>query len=318
MSFSRQERDACSKLIAMALEEDLGRTGDLTSLAIIPPELAGRAAFVARAPGVVAGLPAARLAALAVDPALRFEYLVSDGMRVQAGARLAEVFGLMRSILAVERTALNFLQHLSGIATLTRRFVDAVAGLPSPSGRGVGGEGCQILDTRKTIPGWRLLAKYAVRMGGGHNHRMGLNDGILIKDNHLAALGKNPSPPAPLPEREGRGGKSSPLATAIQAARDFCKYPVELEVESLQQLDEALKLEPDIILLDNMSLDELREAVERRNKLCKEDDRILLEASGGVTLENVRAIAATGVDRISVGALTHSAPALDIALDYEA
>ncbi|MCI0639597.1 MAG: nicotinate-nucleotide diphosphorylase [Gemmataceae bacterium] len=317
MSFSREEGAACRTLIALALDEDLGRTGDLTSMALIPPDLVGRAVFVARAPGVVAGLPAARLAALTVDPALRFEYLHSDGGRVETGARIAKVNGLMRSILAAERTALNFLQHLSGIATLTRRFVDAVADLPSPSGsavggegsdilpspsgRGVGGEGCRILDTRKTIPGWRQLAKYAVRMGGGHNHRMGLHDGILIKDNHLAALGKEPSP----------------LAAAIQAARDHSKYPVEVEVESLQQLDEALRLGPDIILLDNMSVDELREAVERRNKLCNVNDRVLLEASGGVTLENVRAIAATGVDRISVGALTHSAPALDIALDFE-
>src|SRR5262249_37933250 len=201
------------------------------------------------------------------------------------------VSGSMRGILTAERTALNFLQHLSGIATLTRRYVDAVAGLS-----------CQILDTRKTLPGWRLLAKYAVRCGGGQNHRMGLFDGILIKDNHLAAL----------------ASEANPIAAAVTAARQqFPALPVEIEVDSLDQFDEALACRPDIILLDNMTLDDMREAVERREDMVEETDWVFLEASGGVTLDTVRGIAETGVDRISVGALTHSAPALDIALDYE-
>jgi nicotinate-nucleotide pyrophosphorylase (carboxylating) len=199
----------------------------------------------------------------------------------------------MRAILTAERTALNFLQHLSGIATLTRRYVDAVAGL-----------NCQILDTRKTLPGWRLLEKYAVHCGGGRNHRMGLFDGILIKDNHLAAL------------RSADCGLR--IADLIRQARGRAPgLPVELEVDNLDLLDVALACRPDIILLDNMSVAQMREAVARRNAVIKQSERVLLEASGGVTLQTVRAIAETGVDRISVGALTHSAPALDIALDYE-
>jgi nicotinate-nucleotide pyrophosphorylase (carboxylating) len=215
--------------------------------------------------------------------------LVEDGNTLHPGDRIARVDGLMRCILAAERTALNFLQHLSGIATLTGRFVDATKGFP-----------CRIFDTRKTLPGWRLLQKYAVRCGGGHNHRMGLYDGVLIKDNHLAALGSGPEA----------------IRQAVQAAREKNSpdIPVEVEVENLDLLEVALDCQPDIVLLDNMSLDQLREAVRRRNAKSR---RIELEASGGITLYNIRAVAETGVDRISVGALTHSAPALDIALDYE-
>jgi nicotinate-nucleotide pyrophosphorylase (carboxylating) len=215
-----------------------------------------------------------------------YEPLVHDGVTLTPGPRIATVEGPMASILVGERTALNFLQHLSGIATQTRRYVDAIAGLP-----------CRILDTRKTTPGWRLLEKYAVRCGGGHNHRLGLYDGILIKDNHLAAL----------------GGELSRVPALLAAQRAGDSIPVEIEVETLNQLDEALAYGPDIILLDNMTLDQLREAVGRRNGVAP---NVLLEASGGVNLTTVRAIAETGVDRISVGALTHSAPALDIALDY--
>jgi nicotinate-nucleotide pyrophosphorylase (carboxylating) len=194
----------------------------------------------------------------------------------------------MRSVLSGERTALNFLQHLSGIATQTHRYVDAVAGLK-----------CQVLDTRKTLPGWRLLEKYAVRCGGGHNHRVGLFDGVLIKDNHLRALGL---------------GKKE-IRTAVEAARRLHgpAVPVEIEVDNLAELDEALRCGPDIVLLDNMPPEPMREAVRRRDAVAP---RVRLEASGGVTLATVRAIAETGVDRVSVGALTHSAPALDIALDY--
>jgi nicotinate-nucleotide pyrophosphorylase (carboxylating) len=194
----------------------------------------------------------------------------------------------MRAILTGERTALNFLQHLSGVASLTRRFVDAVAGYP-----------VQILDTRKTLPGWRLLEKYAVRCGGGHNHRMGLFDAVLIKDNHLAAL----------------GDFRDAIPRAVAAARREAKsVPVTVEVDNLEQLNVTLGCRPDVILLDNMSPEMLHEAVRRRQAV---NPAVLLEASGGVSLASVRAIAAAGVDRISVGELTHSAPALDIGLDYE-
>jgi nicotinate-nucleotide pyrophosphorylase (carboxylating) len=290
MNFSPEETSACRRLVGLAWEEDLGpRKVDLTTQAIIPSDRAGQAVFVARASGVVAGLPAVELVLnTSHSPLLKFQPLVQDGDRVQPGERLATVAGLMQSILMAERIALNFLQHLSGIATMTRRFVDAVAGLP-----------CQILDTRKTTPGWRLLEKYAVRCGGGHNHRMGLYDGILIKDNHLAALG---------------GGKEAIGKAGSASAKQRCYGPLEIEVEKLDYLDRAFVQIPDIILLDNMSLDQLRQAVHRRNEKAR---NVELEASGGITLDNVRAVAETGVDRISVGALTHSAPALDIALDYE-
>jgi nicotinate-nucleotide pyrophosphorylase (carboxylating) len=286
--FTSSETQACSRLLELALEEDLGSAGDLTSQAVIPSDLMGRAVLVARQPGVLAGLPAAQQTFARVDGALEFEALREDGSRLQASDRLATVAGRMSSILAAERTALNFVQRLSGIATLTRRYVDAVAGLP-----------CKVLDTRKTTPGWRLLEKYAVRHGGGHNHRMGLYDGVLIKDNHLAAL----------------RGYADPITEAVRLARQMHGQvvPIEIEVDTREQFEVALQAGPDIILLDNMPPAAMREAVRRRNATAP---GVLLEASGGVTLETIRAIAETGVDRISVGALTHSAPALDIALDY--
>jgi nicotinate-nucleotide pyrophosphorylase (carboxylating) len=287
MSLSPAETVACRRLVELAIEEDVG-AGDLTSQTVIPEGLEGRALFVARAPGVLAGLPAAALVFATLDPRVRFEPLVRDGDAVRPGDRLANVAGAMRAILSGERTALNFLQHLSGIATQTRRYVDALAGLR-----------CRVLDTRKTLPGWRLLEKYAVRCGGGHNHRVGLFDGVLIKDNHLSALGH---------------GKKE-IRVAVEAARRLHgqAVPVEIEVDTLAELDEALRCGPDIVLLDNMPPDALREAVRRRDALAP---KVRLEASGGVTLATVRAVGETGVDRVSIGALTHSAPALDIALDY--
>jgi nicotinate-nucleotide pyrophosphorylase (carboxylating) len=279
---------ACQTLIDLSLREDLGEAGDLTTLAFIPAAQTGSATFVARATGVVAGLPAAALVYRTLDANASFKPLVADGARVERGTKLATISGPMRTILIGERTALNFLQRLSGVATKTRQFVDRVAGLK-----------VKILDTRKTTPGWRLLEKYAVKMGGGTNHRVGLYDAVLIKDNHLAAL----------------AGNSDPIGAAVKAARDKVGrgIPVEVEVESYEQLDRALACGPDIILLDNMSLDMLRECVRRRDSA---GSSIPLEASGGVNLDTVRAVAETGVDRISVGALTHSATALDIALDY--
>jgi nicotinate-nucleotide pyrophosphorylase (carboxylating) len=286
--FNADEAAACERLARLALDEDLGSAGDLTSSAVVPADRPGRAVFATRSAGVVAGLPAARLVFSLAAPNVSFEEVVPDGTAVEAGARLAVVSGPMRGILTAERTALNFMQRLSGIATLTARHVALVAGLP-----------CQVLDTRKTTPGWRLLEKYAVRQGGGHNHRMGLYDGVLIKDNHLAALG---------PGVEA-------VAEAVRLAREKHgrNVPLEVEVDTLEQLDVALASSPDIILLDNMPPETLREAVRRRNAAAPD---VKLEASGGVRLDTLRAIAETGVDRVSVGALTHSAVALDIGLDY--
>jgi nicotinate-nucleotide pyrophosphorylase (carboxylating) len=287
--FTPAETEACRRLLQLALAEDLGTEGDITGATVIPAEMRGQAAFVARAGGVVAGLPAAALVFASIDPQLRFEGLVDHGQTVRKGARLATVTGSLRSILAGERTALNFVQRLSGIATRTHQYVAAVAGLP-----------CRVLDTRKTTPGWRLLEKYAVRCGGGHNHRQGLFDAVLIKDNHLAALAAQPLA----------------ITRAVHAARDRFDQgmPLVVEVDTLAQLEEALACRPDVVLLDNMSKDDLRAAVTQRNATAPE---VKLEASGGINLTNARQIAATGVDRISVGELTHSAPALDIALDFE-
>jgi nicotinate-nucleotide pyrophosphorylase (carboxylating) len=276
---------ACAdRLIELALAEDLGDAGDVTSLATIPEQLKGKAAFVPRAKGTLAGLDVAERIFKRVDPKINFTTEWIDGDPLEPGEVFATIAGSMRSILAAERTALNFLQHLSGIATLTAQYRAVVSGLP-----------VTILDTRKTIPGWRLLEKYAVRAGGGTNHRVGLYDMVLIKDNHLAATRND-------------------IAVAIERCRaQFPNLPVEVEVESLEQLDVALRCQPDIVLLDNMPLDRMREAVARRNSQAP---GVLLEASGGVNLQTVRLIAETGVDRISVGALTHSAKSLDIALDY--
>jgi nicotinate-nucleotide pyrophosphorylase (carboxylating) len=285
-AFSPAEAAACRELVDLAIAEDLGTTGDRTSLATIPAATTGTAAFVARSPGVVAGLPAAEMVCQVVDPALTFTVSVPDGTEFDRRTTLATVTGPLRAILAAERIALNFLQRLSGVATLTRKFVVAVSGTRAT-----------VLDTRKTTPGWRLLEKYAVRMGCGTNHRMGLYDGILIKDNHLAGLGGD-------------------VRRAVETARSFpgnAGLAVEVEVDTLRQLEVALAARADIVLLDNMPLDDLQAAVARRDAVAPQT---LLEASGGVSLETIGAIAATAVDRISVGALTHSAAALDIGLDY--
>ena len=281
---------AANALVALALAEDLGDAGDVTSLGTIPADRRGRATFVVRTPGVVAGLPVIALVLAQLHAAVALTVHAIDGTQAERGTRLATVEGPLRAILTAERTALNFLQRLSGVATLTRRYVEAVAGLP-----------VALLDTRKTTPGWRLLEKYAVRTGGGTNHRVGLYDGVLIKDNHLAGF---PDP-------------RTAVTDAIAAARSYPAsrhLPIEVEVDTLDQLDEALAARPAIVLLDNMTNDQLRTAVARRNAVAP---GVLLEASGGVNLTTVRGIAETGVERISVGAITHSATALDIALDYD-
>jgi nicotinate-nucleotide pyrophosphorylase (carboxylating) len=285
MTLTAPEIAAARALVEMALAEDLGPSGDRTTLALIAENQIATATFIARAPGVVAGLPIAAMALERVDADLRLNFDIADGTVVAKGDCIAAVGGRLQSLLIAERTALNFLQRLSGIATLTRKFVDAVAGTNAA-----------ILDTRKTTPGWRLLEKYAVRCGGGVNHRFGLYDAILIKDNHIA-------------------GVNGDVVEAVKRARSFpgnAGLPVEIEVDSLPQLERVLSVSPEIVLLDNMTTDVMRVAVAIRNRLSPPTK---LEASGGVNLATVRGIAETGVDRISIGALTHSAPALDIALD---
>lgn len=263
--------------VCEALHEDLGETGaDVTSEAVIPAALQARAVIVARADGVLAGGPAAVEVFRQVDPEVEVRFEVEDGARVARGLRVATVAGRLRSVLRAERTALNFLQQLSGVATLTRRYVDAAPGVT-------------LLNTRKTVPGLRALQRYAVAVGGGTNHRAGLSSAVLIKDNHVAAAGG--------------------VAAALARTRDL-GLPVELEVDTLEQLEEALAAgPPEVILLDNMPVETAAEAVRRTA------GRASLEVSGGVTLATVGAYAATGVDRISVGELTHSAPALDLSLE---
>ena len=267
-------------VVRRALAEDLGRAGDVTAQACIPEGARMRAVFAARKPGVLAGIDCVRLAVLAMDPDASVDLKLRDGDAFEAGAVLAEVEADARAFLAAERTALNLLGRLCGIATLTQAYVAAVAGTKA-----------RIADTRKTTPGLRALEKHAVLCGGGVNHRFGLDDAILIKDNHVAVC----------------GGVGEAVRRARTAVGHLMK--VEVEVDSLDQLDEALAAGPDVIMLDNFTLPMLREAVARTA------GRITLEASGGVNLETVRGIAETGVDVISVGALTHSAPALDVGLD---
>jgi nicotinate-nucleotide pyrophosphorylase (carboxylating) len=286
------EFHAAEMIIEYALLEDLDGAGDLTCRALIDPAAAAVVHVVAREAGVLAGGPIAEMVFHRQNESVEWLPHLDDGDDLEPGRLIAEVRGPLGVILTCERTALNFLTHLSGVATVTRKFVDAVAGTNA-----------EIFDTRKTLPGMRVLEKYAVRAGGGRNHRMGLYDGILIKDNHLAAL------TAP--------GDGLSLAEIVRRARDAfgptVRVPVEIEVDTLEQLRDAIQGEPDQVLLDNMGLDMLREAVRIRNEAAP---RVELEASGGVNLATVRAIAETGVDRISVGALTHSAGYLDIGFDW--
>lgn len=277
----RPELQQIDRIIANALAEDIG-DGDVTTLNTIPADAVLHGVFLAKEAGVVAGLEVVRRVFQQVDPAVEVEFAVGDGDRVEARQVFGEVRGPGRALLTGERVALNFLQRMSGIATLTRRYVDAVAGTQAV-----------ILDTRKTAPGLRVLDKWAVRLGGGQNHRIGLYDMAMIKDNHIAAVGG--------------------IADAVRRVRegDPLGRPIEVEVTTLQQLREALDQPIDRILLDNMSLAQMREAVQIAA------GRIPLEASGNVNLDTVAAIAATGVDYISSGALTHSVRALDISLDIQ-
>ncbi len=267
--------------VARALQEDIG-TGDVTSRWTLDPELRGRGILVCKAEGVLAGLQVAQETFRQVSTAITLTSFKADGDHLVPGEQIATVEGPLAAILTAERTALNFLQRMSGIATATRRYVEAVAGTRAT-----------ILDTRKTAPGLRLLDKWAVRLGGGKNHRLRLDDMVLIKDNHIAAAGS--------------------ITAAITRVREAVgkRLPIEVEVKTWSELEEAVAMRPDRIMLDNMSPEEMRRAV------AWVAGRVPLEASGGITLDDVRAVAETGVDYISVGALTHSAMALDISLEVE-
>ena len=268
--------------VATALEEDLGGVGDITTNTIIPPDAQGDASIIVRKPGVIAGLDLAAASFKSLDPDVRFTRIVEDGSKVEAGATIARIAGKTRALLTGERTALNFFGRLSGIATLTAGYVAAVEGTHA-----------KIVETRKTTPGLRALEKYAVRCGGGTNHRFGLYDAVLVKDNHIAAAGG--------------------LAEALNAVRTAVGHlvKIEVEVDTLDQLENVLRFPIDAVLLDNMDAGTLKRAI----ALVK--GRVITEASGGVTLENVGEIAKTGVDLISVGALTHSARSLDSSLEWK-
>jgi len=268
--------------VRRALEEDLGRAGDITTTATIPASAGARAVIASREAGVIAGLPLAEAAFHMIAPGLRFIALVGDGGHVNAGDVVAEIEGSARAVLSAERVALNFLGRLSGIASLTNRFVRQVAGTD-----------CRIVCTRKTTPGLRAFEKYAVRCGGGFNHRYGLDDAVLIKDNHIAVAGG--------------------VAAALRAAKVSVGHlvKIEIEVDTIAQLREVLAEGADVVLLDNMGVEMLREAV------AMVEGAMLTEASGGVNLDTVAAIAATGVDMVSVGALTHSPRVLDLGLDIQ-
>jgi nicotinate-nucleotide pyrophosphorylase (carboxylating) len=306
--FRQSEWDAeteedCRQLVRLAVREDLEREQDWTTLALVPEGRRGAADIVSRQPGVVAGLNAVRTAIDEMAAALEFQAYAEDGQLIEAGACLARVSGPVRDLLTCERIMLNILGRLMGVATLAHEYVQLIAGT-----------GACIYDTRKTTPGWRRLEKHAVHCGGARNHRMGLYDAILIKDNHLAQIAA------------AGGPQGAVAAAAVRAAREFVEQLastehalagliIEVEVDSIEQLAAVFPEQPDLVLLDNMTLEELRDAVSRRNA---EAPGIELEASGGVNQETVRAIAETGVDRISVGALTHAARSLDVGLDWHA
>jgi len=269
-------------VVNAALDEDLGR-GDITSRAVVRAGVKARGSFIAKEDFVLAGLEVADAAFSSFDPYIQIESTAGDGDEIKEGRAFARATGEAQVLLAAERVGLNFLQRLSGIATLTRKYVEAIAGT-----------GARIVDTRKTTPGLRILEKYAVTIGGGHNHRLGLDDGVLIKDNHLTVAGS--------------------LNEAVRRAREAVGHlhKIEVEVSSLEQVKEALEAGADILLLDNMTPEMVRKAVEAVRKNERTEHRTLTEASGGINLSNVRAYAEAGVDLISIGALTHSAPAVDI------
>jgi nicotinate-nucleotide pyrophosphorylase (carboxylating) len=301
LSWSPQLEEDLRRIVRLAVFEDLDRAYDWTTVALVPEGATAAANVVARQAGTIAGLAAAPIVLDEMDITAQWQPLVSDGDQVTAGTVLATISGSARDLLTSERILLNLLGRLSGIATLARQYVDAIAGTNA-----------HIYDTRKTTPGWRRLEKYAVHCGGGRNHRTGLFDAVLIKDNHLA-LGKQPELAERFTPAEAVSRARRFLQESLAGDPKGTEMIVEVEVDSLEQLAQVLPAEPDIVLLDNMSAAMLREAVALRNQAAP---GIELEASGGVNLKTVRAIAETGVERISVGALTHSAVSLDVALDW--
>ncbi len=290
LQLTEPEQQIARDIVIKALAEDLRDVGDLTSLAVLPPDIEATVNVVCRKPGRLSGVPIAQIVFEEMDADVQWNAKLKDGDVLAPGSVIASITGSVRSLLSGERTALNFMTHLSGVATLTSQFTELVKGTKAV-----------ILDTRKTLPGYRDLQKYAVRCGGGTNHRRGLFDAILIKDNHLAFL-----------DEKDRG-----IPEVLAAARKFSDehggVVVEIEVDTLEQLELALPASPDIALLDNMPPAVLQQAVAMRDKT---NASVRLEASGGVNLQTVKAIAESGVDRISIGALTHSAPTLDIAFDW--
>ena len=287
----------CRSVVRLAMQEDLGGQQDWTTVALVPKDRKGAAKLVTREGGVVAGMPAVAVVIEEMKAQITADFLVADGQAVQAGTTLAVLEGQVRDLLTLERTLLNLISRLMGVATLASRYVAEVEGTQA-----------KVYDTRKTTPGWRRLEKYAANCGGASNHRMGLYDAMLIKDNHLAQRGKTD------------GYAAEAVRDARQFIRDYDgqhdlqKLVVEIEVDTLEQLQEVLPTKPEIVLLDNMTIDQLRQAVTLRNETAPE---VELEASGGMQLGSLREVAATGVERISVGALTHSARSLDIGLDWK-
>jgi nicotinate-nucleotide pyrophosphorylase (carboxylating) len=289
--------DDCRQLVRLAIREDLGRLHDWTTLSLIAADLTGSARVVTRQSGVAAGLKTCHVVLHEVNACAIFDSAVEDGQALQSGDILGHVHGNVRDVLTSERIMLNVLGRLCGVASHTKRYVDAIAGTKA-----------RIYDTRKTTPGWRRLEKLAVSCGGGFNHRTGLFDAILIKDNHLAFAGLESNPAEAV-----RRAKAFVIATAPHYP-ELAQMLIEIEVDTIQQLQDVLLADPDIILLDNMTVEQLRAAVALRNAARSHAQ---LEASGGITLQSLHQVAETGVDRISVGALTHSAIALDIGLDWE-
>lgn len=291
VAFTEIQKDAAKTLIKLSLEEDLNQAGDLTCQALIKESDQAEIQIVARDTGILAGSLLASLVFSELDLNVVCTQHLSDGDTLEHGSIIATCSGPLASILIGERTVLNFITHLCGVASLTEKYVQAIQGTNAT-----------ILDTRKTLPGWRILEKYAVTAGGGTNHRMGLYDGILIKDNHLAAWATRNS--------------HCTIADAIRQSRESVKgrIGIEVEVDTLDQLADALQAEPEIVLLDNMPPETLIQAIQLRNE---QSPTTLLEASGGINLETVRNVAETGVERISVGAITHSAVSLDIGFDWK-
>ncbi len=290
----------CRHIVRLAVREDLEREQDWTTVAVVPPDRVGAADIVARQAGIVAGVPALALAIDELGARVTLEAAAKDGAPIAAGGLVAHVRGNVRDLLTSERILLNLLGRMMGVATLTHEFVVQTAGTR-----------CRVYDTRKTTPGWRRLEKYAVRCGGGRNHRTGLYDAVLIKDNHLAQMAAGALAPDEIPAAAVRQARE--FVRQLTAERSLVGMIVEVEVDSLEQLAAVLPERPEIVLLDNMTVDQLRLAVALRDERAP---GVELEASGGVRLDTIREIAETGVDRVSVGGLTHSARALDVGMDY--